>query len=331
MNKEGAKNRFSPFFTWQNIPTSLSVAFLAFLLWLFVKSEDEYITDTEIPIEIRNLPTSLILDEKIPKVATVQIKGQGRSLFKIFLLKRFFPEFRLVVDLERISEEYNFILNEYFDQYPQKVVIPSSFDISFVEVVEPSLIHISLNDYKEKEILVKPNIYVKPKSGYTLVGKPEISPEYINVTGSRDLVENISYAYAVPDTILNIDKNISISVPLKPPAGEILEYSHNEIFFRQGVQKIDERIISEIPVKILNQNNKMRIFASPQTVSLTVVGGIEFISNLEPSELKVSVDFDNWTEDKQFYEIEVSVPDDVLDWMDLSPMNIELIVTKKNS
>jgi YbbR domain-containing protein len=75
----------------------------------------------------------------------------------------------------------------------------------------------------------------------------------------------------------------------------------------------------------------MRIFSSPQTVSLTVVGGIEYISNLKPSELEVSVDFNNWREDKQFYEIRVNTPNDVLDWMDLSPMSIELIVTQKNS
>ena len=35
--------------------------------------------------------------------------------------------------------------------------------------------------------------------------------------------------------------------------------------------------------KVLNQDSNMRIFASPQTVSLTVVGGNEFISRLEPT------------------------------------------------
>ena len=126
-------------------------------------------------------------------------------------------------------------------------------------------------------------------------------------------------------------KNISISLPIDPPDNQVLEYSHSEVFYTQRVQKIGERIISEIPVKILNQDSQMRIFSSPQTVSLTVVGGIEYISNLKPSELEVSVDFNNWREDKQFYEIRVNTPNDVLDWMDLSPMSIELIVTQKNS
>ena len=123
----------------------------------------------------------------------------------------------------------------------------------------------------------------------------------------------------------------NISVPIEPPTGKVLEYSHNEFNFNQSIQKIDERIISEIPVKILNKDSEMRIFTSPQTVSLTVVGGAEYISSIKPSELEVSVDFNNWRKDKQFYEIRVKAPNDVIDWMDLSPMSIELIVSQKNN
>ena len=82
---------------------------------------------------------------------------------------------------------------------------------------------------------------------------------------------------------------------------------------------------------ILNKDSEMRIFTSPQTVSLTVVGGAEYISSIKPSELEVSVDFNNWRKDKQFYEIRVKAPNDVIDWMDLSPMSIELIVSQKNN
>ena len=331
MNKEGKVKNVSSFFNWQDISTALSVTFLAFLLWIFVKSEDEYNIYYDIPIEIRNLPSSFVLNEEVPKTARIQIKGQGRSLFKTLLLKRFFPEFKLVLDLERISEEYSFVLNDYFDQYPQKVVIPPSFDITFVEVIHPSSIYISLDEYKEKEVYVKTDIYVKPRLGYVLVGDPVINPKYIKITGSRNIVENIEYVNINPDSILDIDGDISISLPLTPPAEKVLEYSHDKIIYSQSIQKIGERIISEIPVNVLNQDNNMRVFASPQTVSLTVVGGNEFISNLEPSAIEASVDFHSWSEDVQFYEIEINAPEGVIDWMDLSPMNIELIVTQINN
>lgn len=331
MNKEGARINISSSFTWQRTSAVLSAAGLALLLWIFVKSENEYTTFSDVPLEIRNLPSGFALNEEVPKTARILIKGQGRSLFKAFLLKRFFPEFKLVIDLERISEEYNFILNEYFDRYPQKVVIPSSFDISFIEVVSPTSIHISLDQYKEKKVYIKPNIFIEPKPGYTLVGKPVLKPEYVYVTGSKNLVENIKYVVTGPDSLLQVDKDISITLKINPPSEQDLQYDNTNVIFEQNVQMISERIISEIPVKILNPDSTKRIFSSPQTVSLTVIGGIEFISRVEPDEIEVSIDFNSWNNEKQFYELRVKTQSDVLDWMDLSPKSIELLVTQKNN
>ena len=41
-----------------------------------------------------------------------------------------------------------------------------------------------------------------------------------------------------------------------------------------------------------------------------------------------SVDFSKWKSSVKFYPIQVETPIDIIKWMDLSPQNIELIVTK---
>ena len=331
MIKEESKNKIYSFFTWQNISTKLSAIALAFLLWLFVMSENEYTITSDIPIEVRNLPAQLVLKEKVPKLAKVRLKGQGRSLFKTLLLKRFMPGFKLVLDLERISEEYDFNLNEYFDRYPQKIVIPSNFEVNFVEVVYPITIHISLDEYKEKMVNIKSAIYVKPSPGFTLVGDPEIIPNKVSIAGSRNLVGDINYVLIGPDSLINIDSDIKLTLDLIPPQNQLIEYNPKKIVYTQSVQAISERIISEIPVIIINPNNQMRTFASPQTVSLTVIGGLDYIAKIKPNEIKVSVNFNDWNPDKQFYDLDVEGPKDVIGWMDLSPKNIELMVTQKNN
>ena len=88
---------------------------LSCLLWLFVVSNNNYNMILEVPIESRNLSEQHALKKEVPKFAKVRLKGSGRSLFKSYILKSFFPNFKLVIDLERISEEYNFILNDYFE------------------------------------------------------------------------------------------------------------------------------------------------------------------------------------------------------------------------
>ena len=79
----------------------------------------------------------------------------------------------------------------------------------------------------------------------------------------------------------------------------------------------------------MNIPEKIRVFPSPQTVSLTVIGGVNQISNLNPTDIKVIVDFNDWSHLKQFYEPKVSIPKNLLDWRDISPKNVEIGVARE--
>jgi YbbR domain-containing protein len=302
---------------------------LASLLWIFVISDNVYLMVVDMPIEARNLPEQYALKKEVPEFANVRLQGTGRSLFKTIILSRFIPGFKLVLDLERISEEYDFILNDYFERYPQKVSIPSNFDVTYVEVIYPKSIHISLDEYKEKIVLVESKIQIKTAPGFTTVGKSLISPNKVKIAGSRNIIETIYSVATISDTVINANAPISIKISLKSEIGQLIEYTPKVVSFKQSVQSISERIISEIPVQILNVKSDIQAFVSPQTVSLTVIGGTEFISNLKPEDLIISVDFDSWNSKKQFYDLKVKTPDDVISWMDLSPRNVELVVNKR--
>ena len=122
---------------------------------------------------------------------------------------------------------------------------------------------------------------------------------------------------------------ISILLSLKVARGQLIEYTPKTVSFQQSVQSISERIISEIPVRILNQRENLQVFVSPQTVSLTVVGGMDFIAKLKPEDIFISIDFNMWNSRRQFYDLKVQTPSDVIEWMYLSPQSIELVVTKR--
>ena len=329
MRKGLNRYNFKSFLSLQKIGSRIGAIGLASLLWLFVVSENEYAMVVDMPIEARNLPARHALGEEVPNFAKVRLKGTGRSLFKTLILKQFIPDFKLVLDLERISEEYDFVLNEYFERYPQKVAIPSNFDVEYVEVIYPSSIHISLDEYKEKMVTVAPVLLIRPAPGFTLVGQSSISPETIKIAGSRNIVEGIGSVSTIPDTIQNATTRISLTLELASIRGQLIEYTPKTVIFDQDIQSISERIISEIPVKIKNERVNLQAFVSPQTVSLTVVGGTDFIAGLQPEDIEISIDFNDWNAQQQFYELKVRTPKDVIEWMDLSPTQIELVVTKR--
>jgi len=321
-NKKPIDSLFS-----QRIALLLGAFGLALLLWIFVVSENEYSMVMELPIEARNLSAQKAHREEVPQFASVRLKGTGRDLFKAFLLKNY-AGFKLVLDLEGISQEYEFVLNDYFEKYPQKIVLPSNYNISFVEVVYPNRIHISLDEYKVKSVPVLSNLLIQPAPGHIHVGKPKITPNTIEIAGPNDELALINHVETVMDTISGLTTKYQTRINIES-LGRLIEFSQNNVRVNLNVQEISERIIVDIPVQVKNIPNKIRVFPSPQTVSLTVVGGVNRIAELSPEEIEVVIDFKKWNSKIQFYEPSIQMPEDILEWRDVSPRSLELGVARE--
>ena len=300
---------------------------LALLLWIFVVSQNEYTLILDLPIEARNLNVQKAHKEEVPPSASVRLRGTGRDLFKSFLLKNF-GGFKLVLDLEGISKEYEFVLNDYFEKFPQKVVLPLNYNLSFIEVVYPNRIKISLDDYSSKSVPIISNLHIKPAPGFLLVGNQIISPEKIDIAGPKKELALINHIETIYDTINGLTSFYSGEIKTQS-LGRLIKYSTNSVEISLDIQNISERIIVDVPVIVANIPEKIRVFPSPQTVSLTVIGGVKQISNLNPTDIKVVVDFNDWSHLKQFYEPKVSIPKNILDWRDISPKNVEIGVARE--
>tara|TARA_Y200000002_G_scaffold364086_1_gene352787 strand:- start:2192 stop:3163 length:972 start_codon:yes stop_codon:yes gene_type:complete len=300
---------------------------LSLLLWVFVVSENEYTLILDLPIEARNLNVQKAHQEEVPPNASVRLRGTGRDLFKSFLLKNF-GGFKLVLDLEGISNEYEFVLNDYFEKFPQKIVLPLNYNLSFVEVVYPNRIKISLDEYSSKIVPVISNLVVKPSPGFLLVSEQKINPSEIEIAGPKKELIFINHVETDFDTINGLTSFYSGQIKIQS-LGRLIEYSSKTVEINLDIQNISERIIADIPVRVVNVPNKFRVFPSPQTVSLTVIGGVKQISGLTSDDITVFVDFKDWNHLKQFYEPEVKIPEALLDWRDISPKNIEIGVARE--
>lgn len=279
------------------------------------------------PIEVRNIREGKTLGGEVAPTADVRFHATGRAFLKTLLLKSV-SDFKLVLDLERVSTEYDFYLNDYFDRYSQKVVVPPGFDLAFVEVVRPDSIHISLDDYMIKPVAVVSTVMVEPAPGYTLVGSGSISPRTIELKGPREIIRGVEFIETRHRTFVAAQVPIRSAVPLQMDFPRVVEASDTSVVFTADVQSITERIITEVPVNVLSVPDDVRAFANPSTVSLTVTGGVQFIASLEPSDIYVSLDYAKLKEGQLSHEPKVEVPSAVLEWRDLSPRTVELTIRR---
>ena len=312
----------------KNLMLPLGAFMMALLVWIFVISNNEYSMKVDIPIEARNLNAQKAHKEEVPEHASIILKGKGRDLFKTYLFRDFI-NFKLVLDLEGIQKEYEFILNDYFDNYPQKVVLPNSYNLELIEVLFPTKIKISLDENLIKNIPVKHLIDVVLINGYTQVGEIKLIPTYLEVAGPKVELENIDYIHTYTDTVFDAKSRIKRKIKIKN-IGPLIKFSQQEIDYEIDIQQISERIIVDIPVKIKNIPNNIRVFPSPQTVSLTVLGGVNRISSVSSNDIEVIVNFNDWDMDEIFYSPEIIIPNNIISWSDLSPRNIELGVARES-
>jgi len=302
--------------------------FLAAILWVFVISENRYTYIIEMPIEVRNIKEGKTLKGEVVPTADVRFMATGRAILKTLLLKSI-SNFKMVLDLEKISTSYDFDLNEYYDKYSQKVVVPSGFELEFIEVVRPDSIHISLDDVMEKKVwvIITTKIHVAP--GFIQVGELRYTPEEILLTGPEEIIAEVDSIETKYQSFENLTSSLNTTIPIDLNFPRVVASSHRFVGISADIQSIGERIISEVPVEIINVPEALRVFPSPSTVSLTITGGVEYIAEITANDLKVYLDFSKqWTPRQVYYTPNIEVPGEIIQWRDLSPKNIELRVTK---
>ena len=261
---------------------------------------DHFTMVLDFSIEARNLNAQKTYLKEVPEYASVMLKGKGRDLFKSYLLQKY-AGFKLVLDLEGISQEYEFILNDYFEENPRKVVLPSSYNLTFVEVIYPNRIKISLDEIMEKIVPINSHLEISLNDGYTQVGEIKFIPDSVVIVGPKAELNNINEINTLKDTLLELSSAVKSNVDLIFPS-KLINCQVSSIEYSLDIQQISERIIVDIPIKVTNKIKGIRVFPSPQTVSLTVVGGVFQISKIKPSEVSVIVDFKMWNINQSFYE-----------------------------
>ena len=301
---------------------------IAFVFWFFIKSEESYTVNVDIPLVARNLQEQKTYKEEVPESIFVTLKGSGRSFIWLRLFSNFYSDdFKSVIDLSSITDEYNFQLDSYYKENPEKIVLPSSLDLEFVEVLSPRNIQIKLQRYMVKKVPIQSQILVSTEPGYIAL-EGVFTPDSISIGGPEEAVNDINFVFTEKDTLSNLVASLNGSWTIVNP-NKLVSFDPKKVDGLINVQPISETIVTSIPVQLINKPVDVNVFVNPATVSLTIVGGLEQIANIVPEDIDVIIDFDYWNSDKQFYSPSIKLPEYLIEWKDLSPNNLEILVIKE--
>ena len=302
---------------------------IAFIFWFFIKSEDTYSVTTKIPLVARNLQEQKTYKEEVPESIIVTLKGSGRAFIWLRFFDSFYEDYKAVLDLSRIADEYNFELDQYYKNNPEKIVLPPSLDLEFVEVISPRSIKINLDQYLVKKVPIRSQVVASTEPGYVQVGNQVFIPDSISIGGPQEVVDSIAFVNTEKDTMEGLVSSIEGELSIINP-NKLVNFDPKKVQGYIDIQPISETIVTGIPVKLINKPNDINVFVNPATVSLTIVGGLNEIAGTTSNDIEVVINFEkSWKVDKQFYSPVVKIPDTIMEWKDLSPNNLEILVIKE--
>ena len=314
-----------------NVPKLRRISYsvlIAFIFWFFIKSEDDYLVTQKIPLVARNLQEQKTYKEEVPKDILVTIRGSGRSFIWLALFENFYDDYKAIIDLSSIADQYNFNLNEYYRDNPTKIVLPVSLGLQFVEVVSPKSIVINLDQYLVKKVPIQSQVFISTESGYIQVGDENFIPNSINIGGPQEIVNNIEFVITQKDTLLNLMASIEKELLIINP-NKLVNFDPKKVQGYINIQPITEENVTSIPVQLLNKPDDIEVFVKPNQVSLTVVGGLDAVANILPEDILVTIDFKDWNVKKQFYSPSVKIPDSISKWENLTPNKLEILVVDR--
>ena len=312
-----------------NLSIKISSLIIALTLWLFVVTGSEYVHVVKIPIRLRNLQQGRILANEIPEFAELRMRGTGRQFLNNQLTTAF-ADMGIMLEMGRIRFYYEFALEPYLKNYPDRLVMPRDFGLELVEIISPDTVKIKLDSYLEKVVPVRPRVTISTDPGYIQVGKTKTIPSEVTISGPSSLISQISESFTAEINFEARKNSVKETMDLNVNNKSLIKLEPAEVELTANIQSIGERRLEGIEVQVRNVPENLKAIVNPTTVSLDLQGGIAFLSSLTGGEIDATIDYaTDWLENKRMYSLKIVVPEDVINWSGPNPSEVEVIVIRE--
>ncbi len=301
--------------------TILAVVAISFVLWFMVKMSQVYEYAYEVPLEIVNSNPQSCLKYPVPQKVKVVFSGKGENLFRVQ-----FSELSYQVDLSDVRQRMVLRLVDH----PEYVQLPAGAGVTVKSILRPQEVVFELETCHEKSVPVKPNYRVTTDLGFILVGVTA-QPETVLVKGAYSYVDTLQAVTTAPVIRKKASLPFTETVPVhgNPTYWAHYDPATVELFF--DIQRIAEREIKGVTVKVINVPDNLDVVPLPSFVTLYIKGGEKILANARPEDFEVVIDF------RRDYQGEgVKIPASIhtrlnLLYAESRPSTFELVVKPKTA
>ena len=253
-----------------NVPLKALALVIAFGLWAFVNFGER---DTEealkVPIELRNIPASLMITSPRVDFVDVRVVGPRTLLGRID-----YTQLRLPLDLNgaRVGPAI-FTVNTDRLNFPRGVRVVR---------ITPAQITVLLERVRRRTVPVRLQIEGEPPADFRIV-QSSLTPAEVEISGPESLLSPIEEAVT---EVLRLDDTARATIRRELPLEPLGEYVTARPASVEALVEIEEvmieRKIDAVPVSVTSSSPGERLL-DPTTVNLVVRGPRRVVEAVDPS------------------------------------------------
>ena len=266
--------RYNPF---RNLGLKVLAIALASLLWLTVAGQHIVERSVRVPLEFRNMPTSLQIVGNTPDTIDVRVRGSSA------VLTRLQPgEIVAVLDVSGARTG-----SRLFQVRAGEVRAP--FGVEVTQVV-PSTLTLELERSASRKVPIMPAVDGQPAPGY-VVGTKTVEPASVEIIGPESRVRQISEATTEPVSIKDARARVrdTVNVGVIDSSVRLVQPQTAQVTIDVWPAPVERRV-ADVPIRWRNLPAGLSAQLSPNLTSVTVRGTKELVDGLRPDAILAYVD-----------------------------------------
>lgn len=288
------------------------------ILWIYLNLSYTYSIEINVPVDLTYSKSEAVADQ-LPSDLDVTVSGKGWDLLNILMFKKLHYK----LDLSKFKQETKIVTNQSIQD---RLNLPSNITLT---KIEPEEIDINLDKYSEKFVKVRSNLVVKTKDNYKLVGAIKLSPDSVKIIGANSVLSKIKFVPTEYKIVEDVNANMSGLINIKDTLGNLIRIEPKSIRYNFNVELSADKNFEGIDIAINNLPDNKEVLLIPPKAEISLKGGVEQLSKINPAEIKLFIDFKKLEDDTLGYfipEIQLPVEANVVN---ITPQKFQYIIKMK--
>ncbi len=269
--------------------TKQSLIFLFFLalsaaFWLFQTLNETYSEDFQVPLELKGVPSNVVITTELPREVRVTLRDKGIVLLSYRFSRKFNP---VAVDFNVWSDPSGHVVIEGAELAKQvsAQLMPGTQLVG----IKPDMLEFFFNYGECKRVPVVLQGRARAARLYSLAGIFQ-SADSVTVYASREQLDTITAAWLQPFDYRNLSDTTRVAIPVQRVSGA--KFVPNKINLTFCIDRMVEKTVS-VPVQQVNFPATKQLRTFPASVNVTFQVGMGLYRHITQDNFVLVVNYED--------------------------------------